>query len=97
MGPARIHDRPEAAVLTGARRHDRAMVKKRSVKIAGHTTSVSLEEPFWDALKAIAAAEGVSVNALLARIDRERSGNLSSAARVYVLECLQDQVRPTPL
>ena len=70
------------------------MVKKRSVKIAGHKTSVSLEEEFWDALKAIAAAEGVSMTALIERIDGERRGNLSSALRVYVLEHLQQARQP---
>ena len=70
------------------------MVKKRSVKIAGHKTSVSLEEEFWDALKAIAAAEGVSMNALIERIDSERSGNLSSALRVYVLKHLRQAHAP---
>jgi len=53
--------------------------------VAGHPTSVTLEEPFWDALKELAAAEGLSVNALIERIDATRTGNLSSALRVYVL------------
>lgn len=63
-------------------------IRKRSVRIAGHATSVSLEEAFWRALADIAAAEGISVNALVSRIDRRRGdgGNLSSAIRVYVLE-----------
>lgn len=64
-------------------------LRKRSVMIAGHATSISLEEAFWRALKEIADAEGLSVNALVTRIDRERGsdgpGNLSSAIRVYVL------------
>ncbi len=66
-------------------------VKKRSVKIAGHRTSLSLEEAFWRALKRIAAQDGVSINRLIERIDRERAGNLSSAVRVYVLERLEDE------
>ncbi len=66
-------------------------VKKRSVKIAGHRTSLSLEEAFWRALKRIAARDGVSINRLIERIDRERAGNLSSAVRVYVLERLEDE------
>ena len=69
-------------------------IRKRSVVIQGHATSVSLEEAFWRALKAIAGAQGLSVNALIADIDRRRaedisgapSGNLSSAIRVFVLE-----------
>lgn len=65
-------------------------VVKRSVAIAGHATSVSLEGPFWEALRAIAAGEGVSVQALIGRIDAERAGqNLSSAIRVYVLRSVQ--------
>ncbi len=66
-------------------------VKKRSVEIAGHRTSLSLEEAFWRALKRLAAQDGVSINRLIARIDRERAGNLSSAVRVYVLERLEDE------
>jgi len=64
-------------------------VRKRSVTLAGHRTSLSLEHAFWQALKAAARAEGLSLNALIARIDRERSGNLSSAVRVYLLNRAQ--------
>lgn len=64
-------------------------VKKRSVEIAGHRTSLSLEEAFWRALKRIAARDGVSINRLIERIDRERRGNLSSTVRIYVLERLE--------
>ena len=65
---------------------DGAAVVKRSVAIAGHRTSVSLEAPFWDALKDIAAARGVSVQALIGNIDAGRGdANLSSAIRVFVL------------
>ena len=69
-------------------------VRKRSVTIAGHKTSLSLEEAFWDALKAEAAAEGISLNRLIARIDAGRRGNLSSAVRVYLLERLRARGRP---
>ena len=65
------------------------MLKKRSVDIAGHRTSVSLEAPFWDALAAIAARRKTSVNQLIAEIDKHRTGNLSSALRVFVLEDAQ--------
>lgn len=60
---------------------------KRSVTIAGHRTSISLEPPFWTALKEIACSEDVSVNELVRRIDegRDSEGNLSGAVRVYVL------------
>lgn len=68
-------------------------LKKRSVDIAGHRTSVSIEAPFWDALREIAARKNVSVNELIATIDGAREGNLSSAIRVYVLRELQKQTR----
>jgi predicted DNA-binding ribbon-helix-helix protein len=61
-------------------------VVKRSVSIAGHRTSISLEEPFWEALRRIAEQEALSVQALIGRIDAERGEqNLSSAIRVFVL------------
>ncbi len=69
-----------------------ARIRKLSVVIAGHATSVSLEEAFGRALKKIAHGRRQSVNALISEIDRERpndlSGNLSSAIRVFVLENL---------
>lgn len=65
--------------------HNPAAIKKRSVTIAGHRTSISLEDAFWEALTRIAAQKGLSLNRLIAMIDAERSGNLSSAIRVYVL------------
>lgn len=67
-------------------------MKKRSVLIAGHPTSVSLEAEFWDALKALAGERGLSVAGLIAEIDEGRQGNLSSAIRVFVLNAY----RPTP-
>lgn len=63
-------------------------VVKRSVTIAGHTTSVSLETPFWDALRAIAEQEKRTLSALIADIDERRGTNLSSALRLYVLDTL---------
>lgn len=67
------------------------VLKKRSVVIAGHKTSVSLEDAFWRALKRLAAERGVSVNDLVAGIDRRRSGSLSGAIRVTVLEWLESR------
>jgi predicted DNA-binding ribbon-helix-helix protein len=64
-------------------------IRKRSVVIAGHPTSVSLEPAFWDALKELADDRGLSTAALIAEIDRDRSGNLSSAIRVHVLDQLR--------
>ena len=65
---------------------DRLALVKHSVRIAGHATSVSLEGAFWEALCEIAARRKISVNALLAAIDAGRSGNLSSAIRLFVLD-----------
>lgn len=67
-------------------------IRKRSVQIEGHATSVSLEEAFWSALSEIAASRGMSVNKLVAEIDRNRApdtANLSSAIRVYILMEMQ--------
>ncbi len=60
-------------------------IKKRSVTIAGHKTSLSLEAAFWDALKDEARRRGLSINALIKEIDKDRQGNLSSAVRVFLL------------
>jgi predicted DNA-binding ribbon-helix-helix protein len=62
-----------------------AEIIKRSVRIAGHATSVSLEPAFWETLCEIAARRRISLNTLLSRIDAERRGNLSSAIRLFVL------------
>lgn len=78
---------------------DGRRLRKGSVTIAGHRTSLSLEAAFWEALKEIAAAGGLSLNRLIEEIDRSRQEgaatppNLSSAARVYVLEHLQARRR----
>lgn len=66
---------------------------KRSITISGHRTSITLEQPFWDALKELACSEDVSVSELVRRIDQTKGedGNLSSAIRVYVLESLRSK------
>lgn len=59
---------------------------KRSLSIAGHRTSLSLEPEFWEALQQAAAARGLSVAALVTEIDQARGQrNLSSAIRVWLL------------
>ena len=63
-----------------------SIIVKRSVRVAGHATSISLEAAFWQGLCDIAAARRMSVNALVAAIDATRSGNLSSAIRLFVLD-----------
>ena len=65
----------------------RALIRKRSVVIAGHATSLSLEAEFWSALQEIARRRRESLNSLVAGVDATRAGNLSSALRVFVLEC----------
>ena len=65
---------------------DDTAIKKRSVQIAGHGTSVSVENVFWDRLKQIASDRRISLNQLITEIDETRTGNLSSAIRVYVLK-----------
>jgi predicted DNA-binding ribbon-helix-helix protein len=61
---------------------------KRSITIAGHRTSVSMEAEFWQALGDIAAARDMSLAAVIAEIDRKRAAgtNLSSAIRLYILD-----------
>jgi predicted DNA-binding ribbon-helix-helix protein len=74
----------------------RTHIIKRSVVIAGHATSVSLEPEFWDALKKNAIADGLSVAALIRQIDDSlvpsNHRNLSSAIRVYILRRAQENV-----
>jgi predicted DNA-binding ribbon-helix-helix protein len=65
---------------------DSGRIRKRSVLVAGHQTSVSLEAAFWSALKDIAGSRGTSVNTLVSEVDDGRNGNLSSALRVFVLD-----------
>jgi predicted DNA-binding ribbon-helix-helix protein len=71
----------------------KSAVAKRSVVLGGHKTSVSLEEPFWNALRAIANARREPVSNLLCRIDADRqNANLSSAIRVFVLRHVREQI-----
>ena len=66
----------------------KSLVVKRSIVIAGHKTSVSLEDAFWKGLKEIAAARDLTLSDLIATIDSARgnAGNLSSAIRLFVLD-----------
>lgn len=75
-----------------AARPEQAEIRKRSVLIAGHRTSISLETAFWGALGEIADKRGVSINRLITQIDRNRAGNLSSAIRLFVLAELRRRV-----
>lgn len=67
-------------------------VVKRSIVIAGHKTSVSLEDAFWASLKDIAGTRNMTLSELVASIDADRrQGNLSSAIRLYVLDHFRAQ------
>ena len=69
----------------------KSLVVKRSIVLAGHKTSISLEEPFWKGLKEIASKRRQSLSVLVGSIDAERSfGNLSSAIRMFVLKHYQE-------
>ena len=70
-------------------------IKKHSVNLSGHKTSISLENIFWDQIKTLATDRGVTVNQLLTEIDFDRKGNLSSAARVFVLEHITNKTVTT--
>jgi predicted DNA-binding ribbon-helix-helix protein len=65
----------------------KSLVVKRSIVIAGHKTSVSLEEPFWLGLKEIARVQQTTLSTMVGDIDtKRRQGNLSSAIRLFVLD-----------
>jgi len=74
-------------------------LRKRSVTLAGHRTSLSVEQVFWDELKALAAEEGISLQSLIERLDQERiegaetTISLSGAIRVHVVERLRQKLR----
>jgi predicted DNA-binding ribbon-helix-helix protein len=71
-------------------------VVKRSIVLAGHKTSVSLEDAFWVALKEIAGKRVMTLSDLVGTIDSQRQqGNLSSALRLFVLEFYRSQIPPT--
>ena len=73
-------------------------VRKRSIAIQGHRTSYSIEDAFMDGLRALAEAEGVSLAALVTRIDRARprDASLSSALRLHVLAAARAGRLPFP-
>lgn len=60
-------------------------MKKHSINIKGHSTSLSLEDSFWHVLKLICEHDKVTLRSLIEEIDENNEGNLSSAVRVYVL------------
>jgi predicted DNA-binding ribbon-helix-helix protein len=73
-------------------------VVKRSIVIAGHKTSVSLEDAFWTGLKEIAARRDLTLSDMVATIDQDRRhGNLSSAIRLFVLDYYRGGGQPAVL
>ena len=71
---------------------DRGRMRKHSLVIAGHSTSISLETAFWEVLRELAREKGVSVAAYAAEIDQKRgAANLSSALRVHLLQVFRDR------
>ncbi len=67
---------------------------KHSVTLRGHRTSISLEDEFWQELRALAEKKGMAINALVAEIDVNRGSDvgLASALRLYVLEALKERL-----
>ena len=71
-------------------------VVKRSIVVAGHKTSVSLEEAFWNGMKEISGLRNMTLSELVGEIDSNRQqGNLSSAIRLYVLDYYRSRVPNT--
>jgi len=69
-------------------------LRKHSLMLDGHQTSVTLEDAFWDELVAIAKRQGMSLNKVATEIDHARTTNLSSALRVFVLNALKAKAAP---
>jgi predicted DNA-binding ribbon-helix-helix protein len=71
----------------------KTLIAKRSIVAAGHKTSVSLEDAFWEGLKEIARGRNITLSELVAAIDSgRRQGNLSSAIRLFVLDFYRNQL-----
>jgi predicted DNA-binding ribbon-helix-helix protein len=72
-------------------------VRKRSILVNRHKTSVSLEDAFWDEVRAIARSRNMTLSDFVSDVERgRRAGNLSSALRLIVLETLQARVGEHP-
>ena len=87
-----------AAAADRQRPRRNSLVVKRSVKVGNKTTSLALEDAFWNALKDIAASQGTSISRLLEAIDSERRerlhANLSSVVRLFILDYCRSRCRP---
>jgi predicted DNA-binding ribbon-helix-helix protein len=77
---------------SGTRHRVKSQIGKRSLKINGHPTSVSLEDDFWNALREIAAAQDTTAQGLVLKINKERTdNNLSSAVRLHILSYYRER------
>jgi predicted DNA-binding ribbon-helix-helix protein len=93
-GKGNRHRRPAAGRDLNAFVPRMSRPVKRSFSIGGHRTSISLEAPFWEALKTVAAQEKLSLSSLIARVDAEREDSgLSSAIRVWLLDYYRNERR----
>ena len=71
----------------------KSLVVKRSIVVAGHKTSVSLEDAFWNGIREIASGRNITLSDLVTAVDSERQqGNLSSAIRLFVLDFYRNQL-----
>ncbi len=68
-------------------------MKKHSLLIMGHATSISLEDEFWETLKEISLEESKSIQQLIEHIDLDRTSNLSSSIRIYILNHLKNKLQ----
>lgn len=68
---------------------DEAELLRRSFRISGHQTSLSMERAFWDEFRRLAQADGRSMTDLIAKIDAQRTAGLSRSVRVYILKRMQ--------
>jgi predicted DNA-binding ribbon-helix-helix protein len=71
------------------REDDPSEPRRRSFRLSGHRTSLSLERAFWDALKDIAQQQDRSMTSIIEEVDDTRTGSLTPAVRVYILEWLR--------
>jgi predicted DNA-binding ribbon-helix-helix protein len=75
----------------------RSVVQRRSIRVGGHRTRLTIEDSFWKALKQIAVARGTTLPEVIAAIDAEGGrGNLSSRVRLYVRNFYRDRLIPDP-
>ena len=75
----------------------KSSVVKRSIRINGHKTSVSIEDAFWTDLKNIAHTQQTTLSELVTKIDQTREGNLSSAIRLFVLDHFRNEAKQMEL